>query len=140
MWTTPVRSSPPPAVPIRHALRAFRQMPPAVIGSGVVLVGIVLVAVLAPYLSAVDPLAQDLGGRLQAPSDRHPLGTDGLGRDLLSRLIYGSRVSVVVGVLSVAISSTAGVALGLAAGYYRRWVDDLIMRVVDIQQAWKSVV
>ena len=81
---------------------------------------------------APDPA--DVGGGRRARA--HPLGTDTLGRDVLSRLLYGARVSLVVGLAAVVLAGAAGVALGLVAGYYRGWLDDVLMRVGDIQLAF----
>jgi len=93
-------------------------------------------ALAAPLLSVAilhqDPLSQDLHATFQGPSAQHWLGTDNLGRDLLARLLYGSRVSLAVGFLSVALATTVGAAAGIAAGYYGGMADDLLMRVVDI--------
>lgn len=110
------------------------------------LIGIVVLAILA---NVVTPYPPDLGSlmlRNQPPMTPNPnggiphiLGTDALGRDVLTRLVYGARVSLAVGVLSVLISGAAGVLLGLAAGYFRGWVDDVIMRLVDLQMGFPSL-
>jgi peptide/nickel transport system permease protein len=92
-----------------------------------------LVALLAPLLSPYDPAAQGvLTGRFQAPSWAHPLGTDGLARDVLSRLLYGARVSLAISLVAVAMSVTLGTLLGAVAGYLGGVVDALIMRFVDM--------
>lgn len=102
-----------------------------------VLAGVVLLGILAPLAAPHDPNAQELGARLQAPlSPGHPLGTDLLGRDVLSRLIYGTRVSLVVGFAAVALSGAVGVAVGLVSGYLGGWIDTLVMRVVDVWLAF----
>ena len=87
--------------------------------------------VLAP-LVARDPGAIDIARRLQPPSWKFPLGTDDLGRDVLARIFYGARISLLVGFVAVGISTLIGIILGALAGYYGRWVDSLIMRFVDI--------
>jgi ABC-type dipeptide/oligopeptide/nickel transport system permease subunit len=108
------------------------------VGAGIVLLVIVLGAVLAPLISPHDPLVVDIRHRLAPPAwmkggtPEHLLGTDQIGRDLLSRVIYGGRVSLIVGVSSVLLSSTIGVLLGLAAGYFGRKVDWIIMTVVNV--------
>lgn len=102
--------------------------------------GLVAVAVGAPWLAPSNPLAQSLETRLQPPSRLYPLGTDGLGRDVLSRIMHGGRIAVVVGTISVAISAIMGIGLGLLAGFYGRRTDDVIMRIVDIQQAFPPIV
>jgi len=99
-----------------------------------VLILFVVVGVFAPWIAPSDPNAQDLAGRLQPPlSEGHLLGTDSLGRDVLSRLIYGSRISLIVGFSAVLLSAVIGVIVGLVSGYVGGWVDSLLMRIVD---AW----
>ncbi|WP_256840604.1 ABC transporter permease [Ornithinimicrobium faecis] len=99
-----------------------------------VLVVFVAVGIFAPWISPHDPNAQDLAGRLQQPlSEGHLLGTDSLGRDVLSRLIHGSRISLIVGFSAVLLSAVIGIIVGLVSGYVGGWVDSLLMRIVD---AW----
>jgi peptide/nickel transport system permease protein len=111
-----------------------------VLGVGIV-VGVILVAILAPVLAPYDPDKLNLIHRLTPPSwdpagsSKHLLGTDQLGRDLLSRIIYGARVSLLVGFLSVITSGVLGTLLGLIAGYYGGILDTVIMRITDIQMA-----
>jgi peptide/nickel transport system permease protein len=93
--------------------------------------GMFVLAVLAPLLAG-DPGAIDISQRLQSPSLNHLLGTDDLGRDVLSRILYGARISLLVGFVAVGIASVIGIVLGALSGYYGRWVDSLIMRFVDI--------
>jgi peptide/nickel transport system permease protein len=100
----------------------------------------VLTAALAPLLAPHDPIAADIRKRLLPPfwssgNTEYLLGTDPIGRDVLSRIIYGSRISLLVGVVAVALRGSAGVLLGLAAGYYRGKLDSIIMRIGDIQLA-----
>ena len=98
----------------------------------VVLLGFVLIGIFAPWLAPYDPNAQNLGMRLQPPlTDGHLLGTDSLGRDVLSRLIYGSRVSLMVGFSAVLLAAVLGIVIGLVSGYLGGWVDSLLMRIVD---------
>ena len=99
---------------------------------------IVLAAIFAPWLAPADPSAQDLSRRVHPPAWNggdlsNPLGTDPLGRDMLSRLLFGARVSLVVGLSAVAIQGSLGATLGLAAGYFKGRVDMLIMRIADLQ-------
>jgi len=102
--------------------------------------GFGLMALFAPWLAPYSFKKLDLASRLAAPGQMgHWLGTDNLGRDLLSRLIYGSRVSLAVGVFSVSISVLIGVPLGALAGYLGRWVDTLIMRAMDLLLAFPSI-
>lgn len=114
--------------------------PAGVVGAAIVAL-VVAVAILAPWISPYDPGKQNIRQRLTPPawvvggSPEYLLGTDGLGRDILSRTIYGSRISLVVGLLATLASGGIGVFLGLVAGYYRGRVDGLISRVCDVQQA-----
>lgn len=116
----------------------------AVIGLGLLLL-VVTFAVFAPVLAPHDPLEQNLATRLQPPAwmqggdSQHPLGTDHLGRDILSRIIYGARVSLLVAVIAVAVSGTLGTLLGLAAGYWRGRIDSFIMLLADVQLAFPFI-
>lgn len=111
----------------------------------VVVAAVMLATILAPLIASFDPLEQDISQRLRAPGWRdasgriHPLGTDHLGRDILSRIIYGSRVALVVGFSAVAISGVLGMTLGLLAGYFGGKVDDIFMRLADIQLAFPFI-
>jgi peptide/nickel transport system permease protein len=109
--------------------KRFRRHPGAMVGA-VVLIFMVLTALLAP-LSPYDPVKSDIKNRFQAPSLTHPFGTDGLGRDLMTRTFYGGRVSMTVGVMVVLISSIIGISVGTAAGYYGGWIDNILMRIID---------
>jgi peptide/nickel transport system permease protein len=100
----------------------------------------VLAAILAPVFATHDPMAQDLSARLSAPNAAHWLGTDQLGRDLYSRLLYGAQPTLMIVVLVVAISAPFGVAIGLLAGYFGRWVETLLMRVTDIVMAFPRLI
>jgi peptide/nickel transport system permease protein len=110
--------------------RRFARNRGAVFGLGV-FIAIVLMAVFAGVLAPYDPLAQGVGPANQGPSWSHWAGTDSFGRDMLSRIIYGSRIALVVGIVSVLLALVVGVTLGLVAGYYGGWADTLIMRVMD---------
>ncbi|WP_300907201.1 ABC transporter permease [uncultured Desulfovibrio sp.] len=107
------------------------------LGLGIVLI-MSLAAVCAPLLAPYPPTAQHLDHILEAPSSRFWLGTDRLGRDVFSRLLYGGRVSLWVGFVAVGISISIGTMLGLISGYFRRWVDEAIMRLVDIMLCFPS--
>jgi peptide/nickel transport system permease protein len=107
--------------------------------TGLVIVGFMaLVAILAPWLAPYDPTAIDLDAILMPPSWQHPLGTDGLGRDLLSRMMFGAQISLLVGFVAVGIAAVIGVFFGAVAGYYGGKVDALIMRFVDVMLAFPS--
>ncbi len=129
----------------RPAARRAARRPSAAIAAGVVLVAVCLAAVTAPWIAPHDPREQVLERRLLPPAWSPggnwtlPLGSDHLGRDILSRLIYGSRISLVVGISAVAISGLLGVAVGLVAGYYGGRLDSLLMRLVDIQLAFPFI-
>ena len=109
------------------------------------LVGMILLAILtvaaifAPILTPYDPNAQDFA-MIGAPSWAHPLGTDDLGRDLLSRLIHGGRISLFVGTSTVLMALVAGIVLGVSAGYYGGWLDTVIMRYIDLQWAFPNFI
>jgi peptide/nickel transport system permease protein len=108
--------------------------------AGLVLVaGFLILAVAGPFLTT-DPAAQDYGAPLTAPSGGHLLGTDDLGRDLLARIAYGARVSLEAGVLSVLLAMVFGVPIGLVAGYYRRLLDPVVMRLVDLVLAFPFLI
>jgi peptide/nickel transport system permease protein len=107
----------------------FRRHPGAVAGF-IVLTIIFLACLLAP-LSPYDPEASDISSRLQPPSWQHPFGTDPLGRDLLTRTLYGGRISLFVGFMVVLITLLIGVPVGAIAGFYGGVVDDILMRIID---------
>jgi peptide/nickel transport system permease protein len=125
-------------------IRTMRRNRGGLIGLLIVLLNIV-VAILAPVLGPHDPLDQDITRRLQPPawlaggSAEYLLGTDQLGRDVLTRIIYGSRISLLVGFLSVAVSLPIGVGLGLLGGYFRGRLDDVVMRLADVQLAFPFI-
>ena len=116
---------------MKHFWRAFAKNRLAVAAGAVVLLLVVL-ALLAPVLAPADPHRPDVYNMLGAPSAKHPLGTDQLGRDVLSRMLYGSRVSLAVGFVSVGIAAAIGIVLGALAGYRGGLVDATIMRLVDL--------
>jgi peptide/nickel transport system permease protein len=112
--------------------------PKAIFGLGVVTI-FLLAAILAPELAPHDPMAQDFGimdSPRIAAIDAHPLGTDSYGRDLLSRIMFGARISLGVSLGAVSLGALAGVSLGLLAGYSGGWIDDLLMRFVDVTWAF----
>jgi len=119
------------------AWRRLRRNRWAVLGMAVVGVFAVLAAG-APLLNLPDPITQDLNGRLLSPSHLHWLGTDDLGRDLLSRIIYGGRTSLTVGIVSVSIALAIGTLLGLVGGYYSGWAESVTMRLMDVMLAFPA--
>ena len=108
--------------------------------AGLLVVAFVLGAVLAPLIAPYSPAATDLAARLAPPSRLHWFGTDALGRDVLSRTIYGARVSIMVGVLTVGISAVAGTALGMPGAYYRGGIDLVGARLVELLQAFPYLI
>jgi len=106
---------------------------------GAVCLVLVLTALFAPVLAPADPTAIDLTGRLSPPGAGHLLGRDALGRDILSRIVYGSRVSLEVGVITVAVSLVVGTAIGAVAGYRGGWADEVTMRVADVFLAFPGI-
>ncbi|MGE4327038.1 MAG: ABC transporter permease [Pseudodonghicola sp.] len=106
--------------------------------AAVVLLLIILVAIFAPYIAPHDPILQNPSMRLQAPSPDYPLGTDNFGRDLLSRVIYGARVSLVIGIGVTIMAVVLGLAIGLVSGFFRT-ADAIVMRVMDGLMAMPSV-
>ena len=91
-----------------------------------------VIAIFAPFIASYDPSQIDIENILTSPSKEHILGTDSLGRDLFSRMIYGTRISLLVGMIAVGIAAIIGITFGSLAGYYGRWVDVVVMRLVDI--------
>ncbi|MCG8513444.1 MAG: ABC transporter permease [Halanaerobiales bacterium] len=116
---------------LQRVMQRFRRNRLAVIGALIILL-IVLMAIFAPLLAPYDPTEQDYEALLLPPSWEHPFGTDDLGRDILSRIIYGSRYTLLVGIGVVLIVAVVGSLLGFIAGYYRGKLDTLIMRLVDV--------
>jgi peptide/nickel transport system permease protein len=116
---------------VRAFWRALSRNQLALFG-GVVVICLATLAILAPLIAPWDPNRPDIKKILDAPSKSHPLGTDQLGRDVLSRMLYGARVSLAVGFVSVGIATLIGIALGAAAGYHGGTIDAMVMRLVDL--------
>jgi peptide/nickel transport system permease protein len=115
---------------MRRLWRRFSRNKGALFGLFILFL-IVLASMFAEVISPYDPVEQDLMALMQPPSAQHWLGTDSLGRDILSRMIYGSRIALMVGILAVLLAMAVGVTLGLIAGYYGGLVDSVIMRIMD---------
>lgn len=111
--------------------KRFKRNKLAVAG-GVIVVVLFVIAVLAPFISPFNPNDIDRKHILEPPCSRHPLGTDDLGRDVLSRMVYGSRISLAVGFIAVGIATIIGMLLGAVSGYYGGWTDRAMMRFIDI--------
>jgi peptide/nickel transport system permease protein len=122
-----------------------KRLSPLVVGSWLILLGLVVTALLSPYVAPHNPIRERLIDRLLPPAWvedgewRYLLGTDHLGRDLVSRIIYGARVSLVVGFAAVAIGGALGIALGVAAGFLGGQTDEVIMAVADMQLAFPTI-
>lgn len=129
----------PPRSPYRIAMRRFMKHRLALI-SLVFVIFLSLVAIFAPLIAPADPNAVDLTALRAPPSSEHLLGTDSAGRDVLSRIIYGARVSLTVGVAAALSAAGIGTILGLIAGLTRGWVDSVIMRTVDIFLSFPSLI
>ena len=127
-----------PGMTVRGISVGGRTLTPGFIVGTSILAGWVLLAIFAPFGAPHDPLATISGAR-EAPSPDFWFGTDRLGRDVFSRVIYGARVSLVLGFISVAIGAVLGSALGLVSGYYRGAVDTVLMRVVDAMLAFPGI-
>ena len=119
-------------------LRAFFSNRLAIFGT-VVMAVFVLMAVFAPLVAPYDPLDQNLPQKFAGPSLAHPFGQDELGRDILSRVIYGARISLTAGLAAVALATVVGTIVGLVAGYLGRWPDSLLMRLMDVLLAFPSI-
>jgi len=124
---------------LRHALYLVRRSPLTLLGI-ILFSGFILTAALASYIAPYDPLKLELMGAFQPPSKEHLFGTDELGRDILSRVLFGCRISLRVGVTVVAISLCIGTLLGGIAGYLGGVVDEIIMRFTDLVLAFPSIV
>jgi peptide/nickel transport system permease protein len=115
----------------RHLIKKALSNPLAMAGF-VIIMSVFLLAMLAPIIAPYDPDDINVKAILLAPSMQHWMGTDGLGRDVLSRMLFGGQISLLVGLVAVGISTAIGIVLGALSGYYRGWVDTLIMRLVDV--------
>lgn len=122
-------------------LEAWRRLLKSRIGTAglAIIIILLLVALFAPFLAPYEPNAQNIISRYEAPSSEHLLGTDEMGRDILSRIIYGSRISLQVGLVSVMLALVLGVSFGLVAGFYGGKIDMVIMRFMDIMLAFPSI-
>lgn len=131
-------------IPLRHesllalTWRRFRRHRPALVGLGILLTFLVL-TIIAPWVTPYDPTAQKLTEALIPPSPAHPLGTDHLGRDILARILYGTRYSLVIAILAVLIGLVVGVPLGAISGYYGGWFDMVIQRIADTLLSFPSI-
>jgi peptide/nickel transport system permease protein len=123
----------------RYLWYRLSSSPLTVLGAGIV-VAVIAAMILAPLLSPYDPNRLSLGVRLAAPSWQHVFGTDEVGRDLFSRVLWGSRASVIAGLVTVAISAVAGSCIGAVSGFAAGWIDTVIMRIMDVLLAFPSFI
>ena len=120
---------------LRMALERFRAHRPAMAGA-LVLALLAILCAAAPLVSPYDPDKTALLSLYESPSLTHPFGTDDLGRDLATRILYGGRVSLAIGLLAVTVAITVGTLIGVTAGYYGKWVDGVLMRFVDMMYSF----
>jgi peptide/nickel transport system permease protein len=123
----------------RRALRRLMRNPLSIVGCALVVV-FLIVLVAAPAIAPHGYSGLKLADALKGPSSTHLLGTDQFGRDMLSRIIYGTRISMLVGIVSTAISAVVGILIGLVAGFFGGWVDELLMRLMDIMLCFPQIV
>ncbi len=136
--TTDALNTPPsPETMTALAWRRFRRHPGAMVG--IIVLGLLILGVTLAPLSPYDPAISDIKNRYQAPSLEHPFGTDGLGRDVLTRVLFGGRISMFVGLMVVAITLVIGVPIGAIAGYFGGWIDNILMRIIDAVLALPSL-
>lgn len=119
--------------------RRFRKSPSAIIGLTIIAV-LIVAAVFAPLVDRVDPLAQNLGITVWPPSWQHLAGTDKLGRDIFTRLLFGARLSVEIGFVSVGIALSVGTLLGLVAGFWGGTIDSVLMGLMDVMLAFPTII
>jgi ABC-type dipeptide/oligopeptide/nickel transport system permease subunit len=112
---------------------------PVAMAGGAVVIALIIVAIAAPYIAPYDPMDQDLANSMAGPSMTHLAGTDVHGRDIFSRIIHGTRISLRIGFLGMLLGCVVGVVLGLLSGYYGGWLDTVIMRLLDVQLAFPGL-
>jgi peptide/nickel transport system permease protein/oligopeptide transport system permease protein len=122
----------------KRFIRVFFGRKIVALGMAVIAI-LVITAIAAPWIAPYYPNDQNVGNTLQAPSSAHLLGTDTLGRDVLSRIIYGSRPAIIVGLIAVTIASLIGMTLGLMAGFYGGWTNNVIMRFMDALMSFPMI-
>ncbi|KQL48549.1 diguanylate cyclase [Brevibacillus choshinensis] len=143
-YATPTNQAIPPKTAAarpgrwRTFYRKLRKNKLAMVG-GFIVVFYIAIALLAPLIATHDPYEIDLVGKLKPPSAEHWMGTDDKGRDVMSRLLYGTRLSMSVGFVAVFIGAFFGIILGLLSGYYGKWVDTVISRVIDVLLAFPGI-
>ncbi|MEX2534601.1 MAG: ABC transporter permease [Trueperaceae bacterium] len=129
-----------PSVASRNRLRGLLGGPRELLITGGVTALLIFAALLAPVISPYDPTKQLYGQELLTPTLQHPFGTDEYGRDLLSRTLYGMRLSVLIGLLAALVGGVVGLVVGLVAGYYEGWLDDVLGRLLDTLLAFPALI
>jgi ABC-type dipeptide/oligopeptide/nickel transport system permease subunit len=130
-----ISEMPPKYSEIRRMLSVFFGRPLPVVGLFLIVI-LIITAMFAPLLAPYDPNKMDMPNKLQSPSMKHPLGTDSLGRDTLSRVIYGSRVSLMIGIIATSVAAIIGMSMGLIAAYFGGVIYQCIMRFIDALMAF----
>ena len=130
---------PPRLNEFRRVVGVFLRRPVALVGL-VIIVALIIIAIFAPFMTPYDPYKVTTQESLLQPSWEHLLGTDFLGRDLLTRILYGSRTSLIIGIGAVGVGSAIGQLLGLIAAYFGGWIDQIIMRVMDALMAFPMII
>ncbi len=123
----------------QDAFSRLKKSPTAIVGLIIVFI-FIIIAVFAPYIAPYDPFEMNLINRQEAPSWEHPFGTDFFGRDVMSRMIFGARISLIMGITVIAVRAFIGIILGLLAGYYGGWVETLIMRLTDAVISFPGII
>jgi peptide/nickel transport system permease protein len=134
-----ITANPPHISEMKRTFKVMFSRWVVVVGT-IIIVMLILVAIFAPLLAPYDPNEQHLTQVRVSPGIQYKLGTDDLGRDVLSRLIYGSRISLLVGIVAITIAGIFGISLGLAAGYYGGWTRSIIMRIIDALMAIPPII
>jgi len=130
---------------VPQRVNEFKRFRRVFLGRGVVVFGMIVIvafiilAIFAPFIAPYDPFEPDLSHALNGPNTSHLLGTDALGRDTLSRIIYGTRTSLMIGLIVVIIACSVGMTLGTLAGYYGGWTNTIIMRVIDALMSFPMI-
>src|ERR671928_713019 len=119
-------------------VKAFFSNRLAIFGT-VIMAIFIIMAIFAPYLAPYGPLQQNLPEKFDGPSLAHPFGQDELGRDILSRVIYGARISLTAGLAAVGLATAAGTLIGVVAGYFGRWPDSVLMRLMDVVLSFPEI-
>lgn len=124
---------------IKYTFHKFLKSPLSIVGALIILI-FLIVALFAPYIAPYDPLTQQIEERLQSPSFKHILGTDNMGRDILSRIIYGTRISVMLGLIVILVAASIGITVGAISGYTTGILDNILMRIADMFLSFPPII